>query len=423
MPALVARSNPRNEESPVSIESPPIHRKFTRDERGVFGLCAGALLGLGLLEGSAGALWPDVIDAFDVSKGAFGVASGFGLSVAFPVLVFGGRITTRYDKRLLASLAAALLALACLGFTSGHGFAALALLFVVRGIGVCLIDLTANAMAMELENRTGRHLMSPLHSGFSGGTVVGAGIAWIVFALGGGFRTVYIILVMMLLAYAAIGVRERLIRGRSRSRTEIVGSSPLSFHLFKRTDIRVLSVIIGISFCGEILIAQWIGIYLRDEQGHSASIGVRAVLLLGGAMFAGRILNSPVTSHLGFRAALCIQGLLLTLGGLLIVGTDSAAITIIGCGVSGLGLAGMAPTGLSLAGVALPEELGAASGATLMAGYGGVAIMPFIAGGVAELASVRVVLIVEVLFGIVIVLTSLRLNCWVRAADAVPATV
>ena len=83
----------------------------------------------------------------------------------------------------------------------------------------------------------------------------------------------------------------------------------------------------------------------------------------------------------------------------------------------------MAPTGLSLAGVALPEELGAASGATLMAGYGGVAIMPFIAGGVAELASVRVVLIVEVLFGIVIVLTSLRLNCWVRAADAVPATV
>jgi fucose permease len=391
-----------------------LHRTFTRDERGVFGLCAGALLGLGLLEGSAGALWPDVIDAFDVSKGAFGVASGIGLSVAFPVLIFGGRITTKYDKRLLAASAATVLALACLGLTSGHGFAVLALLFVVRGVGVCLIDLTANAMAMELENQTGRHLMSPLHSGFSGGAVVGAGLAWLVFALGGGFRTVYLILVALLLSYAFMGVRERLARSQPRTRTEIAGTSVLSFHLFKRPDIRALSVLIGISFCGEILIAQWIGIYLRDEQGNSASVGVRAVILLSGAMFVGRVLNSPISNRLGERLALFIQGSLLTIGAILIVGTDNATVTITGCGVAGLGLSGIAPTALSLAGIALPEDPGAASGATLMAGYLGVAIMPFIAGGVASIASVRIVLMVEIVFGTVVVLTSIRLNQWLH---------
>ncbi len=39
------------------------------------------------------------------------------------------------------------------------------------------------------------------------------------------------------------------------------------------------------SFSGELLIAQWIGIYLRDEQCHSASIGARAVIGGGAARY------------------------------------------------------------------------------------------------------------------------------------------
>lgn len=380
----------------------------------MLGLSAGALVGLGLLEGSAGALWPDVIDAFEVSKGRFGVAAGIGLTVAFPVLVFGGRITSSFDKRALAGVAALFIAAACLGLTAGYGFAALALLFVVRGIGVVLIDLTLNAMAMELENQTGRHLMSPLHSGFSGGAVLGAGIVWLVFWLGGGHRIGFLILVAALSLYALIAFREWRSSPRTRTRTVIAGASSLSFHLFRRVEIRALAVLISVSFCGEMLIAQWIGIYLRDEQGHSASIGARAVILLGGAMFVGRALNAPITRRLGSRPALLTEGTLLAAGGLLIVASGDAVVTIAGCGVAGLGLAGIAPTALNLTGMAVPEDPGAASGATLMAGYLGIALIPFAAGGVASVASVRVVLLIEVVFGAVVVLTALRLNRWVK---------
>ena len=52
-----------------------------------------------------------------------------------------------------------------------------------------------------------------------------------------------------------------------------------------------------------------------------------------------------------------------------------------------------------------------------MGGYLGVALMPFIAGGVASIFSVRVVLMVEVLFGCVVVLTSMRLNRWVHEGE------
>ena len=103
------------------------------------------------------------------------------------------------------------------------------------------------------------------------------------------------------------------------------------------------------------------------------------------------------------------------------VASSAAAVTIAGCGVAGLGLAGITPTALSLAGSAFPDDPGTASGATLTAGYLGVALIPFAAGGVASIASVRVVLMVEVLFGCVVVLTSMRLNRWVQGIESFAA--
>jgi MFS family permease len=380
---------------------------------GALGLVGGGLLGLGLLEGSSGAIWPDVIASFDVSKGQFGLASGVGLTIAFPIQVFGGRITTNYDKRSLLAIAAAAMVLAAVGLATGYGFAALALWMMIRGIGICLLDLTSNALAMEVEADTQRHLMSPLHAGYSGGTVVGAGLAWVVFRLGGSFKAVFVILIVLLAGYAGFAVRERFVRSMRRRRTEIVGGSLGAFRLYRRADIRLLAALCGVSFCGELLIAQWIGIYLRDERGNSAAVGVWAVLMLGGSMFAGRLVNAPVTNRLGPRAALFVQGLLLATGGGLIVASDSAAVSIAGCGVAGIGLAGMAPTALSLAGLALPNAPGSASGAALTGGYLGVTLIPYLAGGVASISSVRTVLTVEILFGVLVVLAASGLNRWI----------
>jgi len=406
----------------LSSPSVAVTRAFTRDQRGALGLVAGGLVGLGLQEGTAGALWPDVIDAFDVSNGQFGVASGIGLTVAFPLLMFGGLITTWIDKRLLAAIAAGFMGLAAIGFTSGEGLLLLSAIFVLRGIGSCLIDLTVNAMAMEVEAESGRHLMSPLHSGFSGGAMLGAAVAWVVFALGGGHRIVLLLLALMLALYIAIAVRERIVRPDPRPRAHGAARPEFAFHLLRRTDVRVLAVICSISFCGELLIAQWIGIYLRDEQGNSASIGVRAVIALGGAMFIGRLVNVPVTNRLGPQRSLFVQGAVMAVGGVLIVASNSASLTILGCGVAGLGLAGMAPTALSLAGVAVPSDPGGASGACLMGGYLGVALLPFVAGGVATIASVRVVLTVITLFGIAVVITSLSLNRMMNQDETDAAT-
>lgn len=378
--------------------------------RGLLALIAGALVALGLLEGGGGALWPDVIAAFGVSKGLFGMANGIGLSLSFPILLFGGRLTTRFDPRGLMAWAAAMLIVLAVGVTIGGGPAALVALLVVRGMGIGLLDLAANAAAMDVEQSTGRHVMSPLHAGFSGGTVLGAGIAWLAFAAGGGHRIVFTILGAL---FAIFIVGAALVRRGSpipASRGTAKTKNSLALGLFRRADIRAFALMCGVAFAGEGLIAQWIGIYLRDERGYSASIGAGAVITLGAAMFGGRLVNGPMTVKAGAGRALLTQGTMTSFGGLLLVTAGSPGVAIAGCAIAGLGLAGVAPTALSLAGKALPEASGAATGAALIGGYAGGAVVPFIAGLVASKASVRWVMLGVIVAGATVLITGLRLR-------------
>lgn len=391
-------------------------RSFSRDQLGALGMVVGGLLGLGLMDGTSGAVWPDVIDAFAISKGAFGIASGIGLTVAFPVLLLGGRLTSRFDKRAIVAVGALLLALSLTALSVGSGIAAFVVIMAVRGIGICVLDLSSNALAMEVESATKRHLMNPLHAGFSGGTVIGAGFAWLIFRLGGGYRAMFVCLAIALALFAAAGIREQVDRPQSRRRTEVAGGTLDVFRLFRRAEIRTVAALAAISFSGEIVIAQWIGIYLRDEEGHSPGVAVAAVVFLGLAMFLGRLGNAPLAQRVSPRRSLMAQGVILAVGGTLIVMGDSAVTGVIGCGIAGFGLAGVAPTAISLAGVAHSSSPGAASGAVLTGGYAGVALIPYVAGAVASVASVRAVLMVELLYGAGVVAIAMMLPRWLPGA-------
>ncbi len=381
------------------------------------GLIASALITIGLMEGGSGALWPDVIDAFGVSKGVFGFAGGVGLTIALPVFVFGGRITAAFDKRAMLAFAGAVLAITLVGFTLGSGAAVMVGLFAFRGLGLCVLELGANALAMEIEQQTRRHLMSPLHAGFSGGAVTGAGIAWTVFALGGGFRIALLILSGLFAALFTYALWQWRLHRAPATRATSDGPG-LSIGLYRRADVRAYALLTGVAFCGEMLIAQWIGIYLRDERGYAESSGAVAVILLSAAMFAGRLLNGPATVKAGARRALMIQGGLMVVGAVGIVSLNGVVPIAIACGIAGLGLAGVGPTALSLAGKAVPESSGAASGAALIGGYVGLAITPFIAGFVASVASVRTVLFAELLFAALV----LGVAVWMGRVAIPPAT-
>lgn len=376
----------------------------------LLGLLAGGLVALGLQDGGGGALWPDVLASFGVSKGAFGFLSGVGAVLALPVLLMGARLTSRFDKRLLMAASAIGLVIVSVGLSFGAGLLLLAVLLITRAVAVTLLDLATNAVVMDVEAQTRRHLMSPLHAGYSGGAVAGAGLAWVVFTLGGGMRAVYLILAALFTFFVVLLIGEVRRRPRIRRRVSVAGASVKTIELFRRREIRAFAILCAVSFAGEQLISQWIGIYLRDERGYSPSTGAVAVIALGSAMVVGRVTNGPLTAKSGARAAMFTQGVVTMLGGVLMISANSASLIVLGCAVAGLGLAGVAPTTLSLAGKAVPEASGAASGAALLGGYGGLAINPFFAGAVASIVSVRLVLTGVLIAGAVVFATAVRLR-------------
>jgi predicted MFS family arabinose efflux permease len=262
---------------------------------------------------------------------------------------------------------------------------------------------------MDFERATNRHVMSPLHAGFSGGTLAGAGLVWLIFAAGGGFRAVYLGLaaIMTLAMFWAIILWRTVSLPHQREALDV--SPSLALSLLRRSDIRLFAILTGLSFGGEALISQWAAIYLRDERDFSAGVGVFAIAAYGFSMFVGRITNGPVSATLGKRVAILLQGGVTLVGGILIFMGGPAAVAIIGCGLAGLGLAGTGPLALSLAGAAVPGAAGAASGATLAGGYLGFAAAPILAGVVATTISVRGVMVGIAIAGLLVIVMALRL--------------
>jgi len=398
---LLALSASKATTAPTSTKS---------DLRSILAVIAIALAGLGVAAGAGGATWPDVLDSFGVSGGAFGFLNGLGLVLSLPLFIFGGRIISRVGKIPLLMAAAAGFVIFATGFVvAPRTFLVFAILMLIRGLSFATVDLSANALAMDAERVAKKHVMSPLHAGYSAGTIAGAGIAAILFASGATFKAVYLIVialfVLIFLSPVLVGFRDRL-----AAPVEPNGASSVSLSGFRDPTIRIAAVMAGLSFGGEVLIAEWIAIYLREERGFSSSIGALAVTSYGTALMIGRIINGPFVNRLGLKPSFQLQGALTIIGGMLVIVGGPAAVPLFGAFVAGFGLAGVGPSGLSLAGKAMPSSPGAAAGLTLLGGYIGLALAPLLGGLFASVASTQITLACVAAAGLGILLASLAVR-------------
>ena len=368
-----------------------------------------AYLGFGLIEGGFGVIWPEILDRFGVSDGFFGTASFIGLLASFPIFFFGGKLSDRFDNRAIVAFAFAALVAAIGIAIVGAGAIPFVALMLLRGSAFGLIDLGLNALAMDYEQERPRHIMSPLHAMYSLGALLGALVVGAVFALDYGLAANFVVFGAYFLVLSIVAASTMIGRPRLRRTDGAPVSFAASVRLLRNREILLLAVLAAVCMFGEVLIAQWSGIYLRDERGMGEEIRVIAVMAYGGLMFVGRMLNGAVVQSIGPRRTVLAQGALIFVGGALIVSGLPGWLAILGCGLTGLGLAGIIPLALSVAGLAAPGEAGAASGAIMVVGYVGLATAPFVSGRVAELLSVRAVMTMEVLCGAVVVVLGLRI--------------
>lgn len=318
--------------------------------------------------------------------------NGIGIILSLPLLIFGGRVISRTGKVPLLAASAVFFVIVGVGFIfAPRTFLVFALLMLIRSQAFAMLDLSANALAMDAERAARRHVMSPLHAGYSAGAVIGAALTASIFAAGGSFEAVYVIVIIVfvltLLVPALVRYQDRLDEPASMG-----GGDTVSLTGFRDPTIRLAALMTGLAFAGEMLISEWVAIYLRDVRGFSGSVGAVAVAAYGVALMVGRIVNGPVVVRMGLKPSFQVQGVLTVIGGILVIAGGPAWVAIAGAFVAGFGLAGVGPSGLSLAGKAMPASPGAAAGLTLLGGYLGLAVAPLLGGFFASVASTRLTL-------------------------------
>ena len=323
----------------------------------------------------------------------FGIAAGLLIgtrSAGAPVDRFGSRPVLRLGMPLLAC-ALILPALA-------HGLLPLAAGFFVVGLISGLLDVAMNANGVEVERALGRPILNGLHGLWSVGLGLGAALAAVAAAAGADPLEHFAIVGALIAAVSVPGLSGLL---RHKPHHEDAGDDAAPSLLWSAAVLS-LGAIAFASFVGEGVASDWSAVYLREDLGTSAGLAVVGFFAFSVFMAASRFAGDRLSVALG-PARLVRLGGLIAAGGLgLGLAIDEPAAVIAGFALFGAGVAPSVPIAFSAAGRVGGAGSARVLGRVVMFGYVGAVVGPLVIGGLSELTSLRVALLVPVVLALAI---------------------
>jgi fucose permease len=200
-----------------------------------------------------------------------------------------------------------------------------------------------NSHGVKVEHDLGKPIMSSLHAGWAFGGMAGAGLAALFHALDVDPRISVAFASVLLLVLLVVTAR-RIGHGSAAE-----GEDAPNFALPSR-GVVLLAILCLLVMVTEGAMADWGGLYLRQDLGASAALAALAYSFFTAGMTVGRIVGDWANRRIG-PVALLRWGALLTgipLGALLLIGQPAAAL--IGLFLVGLGVANGVPLMFSAAG-------------------------------------------------------------------------
>jgi fucose permease len=306
-----------------------------------------ATTGVFVVNGAAIGIWvahiPWVQERFDLSKSAMGlVLVGMALAVilAFPV---AGQAIVRHGSERIVWVGGIACALAVnLPVLAPHPLL-VALGLAVLGGSSATQDVSMNSHGVKVEKDMRRPIMSSLHAGWAFGGMAGAGFAAACAALGVDAR-VTVAIGSALLVALLVACARRIGHGSAAE-----GDDAPRFTL-PSGGVVLLAVLCLLVMVTEGAMADWGGLYLRQDLGASAAVAALAYSFFTGGMTAGRLVGDWINHRIG-AVALLRWGALLTgvpLGAMLLIGHPAAAL--VGLFLVGLGVSNGVPLMFSAAG-------------------------------------------------------------------------
>ena len=298
---------------------------------------------LGVLFGSWASRIPAMRDGLQLSAAQLGLVlcgGGLGAILAFP---FSAWMIARFGARHTVLYAGAVLLLGLVGLAAAPHMAWLMAAMVCFGMCASVFDVAINMVAADAEKAAGRSLMSVLHAWYCAGTFSGAMLGGVMAALSIG-PVVHFSGVALLLALR-LWVAYQTLPGDGSCR-----QSEKKHFALPHGALALLGVIGFFAAIAEGSIADWSGIYLKDQLGAGEGVAPLAYAGFAAMMFCTRLAGDRLKDAFGARVVVAAGALLSTTGVMTAVLAANVATAVLGFALSGAGVALTFPFIFSAAG-------------------------------------------------------------------------
>jgi len=306
---------------------------------------------------------PALKHKLSLDSGRLGLVIFAVTAVATLSLPLAGWLASRRGSRgpAGAGLVLASGALAAAAFVPS--FAPMLLVACGLGSGVGVADVSLNAHGIELERRTGRHLLSPLHAAWSFGLLGGSAVTAVSAAVGVRLQVELPDVAAALVAITLLAAPRLLPRTAAEVET--------AHFALPRGALALPAVLMFCAFFVESAAMNWSAVFLSGPAGASSAVAAGAVVAYAAAMGAARLFGDRLLVRWGFGGLARRSGAITCAGTLLAIATRSTVPALAGFALVGIGCAAIVPAlfriGGSMPGVS--QSAGVAAVAT--AGYTG----------------------------------------------------
>ena len=306
-----------------------------------------AFMVTGVLEAAWAPLVPYVKRAFVIDEGTLGLlmlCSGLGSICTLPL---SGFFVNRYGAKKVIYVSGLLMAFALFTISMLINVWLTGVMLVIFGGCTITIDVAANVNGIAIERKTGKHLMSSFHGGYSLGTLIGAGTMSVLFTLGLIPKWAVVICMFVTIIALIFGCRDLLPKDELEADTPI--EKPREGKLYITPMVVVVGLLCFIMYASEGAVMGWSAIFVSQERGVDMSMAGFFYTAFAVSMTIMRLCGDKTVNRLGQRFVVAGGALLIAVGFMVVVLVDSSVAAVAGFVIVGCGAANVVPQLVSFA--------------------------------------------------------------------------
>ncbi len=367
----------------------------------LLGIAYLGFISLGLPDTVTGIAWPAIRDNFELPQSGLGMISLALGTGYFTSSFLSGQLTKRLGIGTLLTVSTLLVAAAMFGNAVAPMWLVIVACGVVWGLGSGAIDAGLNVFAAT--HFSARH-MNWLHACYSLGATLGPLLMTAALVKGHSWRLGYFLVGGIVLALATCFLFTRRRWNEPESMIPVERGVPVTMGAALRRPLVWLQMIVFFFYTGlELMVGHWCFTLLTESRSVPTDIAGMMAAGYFGSIFCGRVVLGSLADRMGVDRLVRVSLVAALVGTTLFAFGSPIQLSAAGLTILGLGLAPIYPCLMARTPKRLgPEYAAHAIGFQVSAATIGAALIPALAGVLADRAGLESIAMLSVLLAVAI---------------------